>query len=54
MRRLLIPVFLAGIAFAQVKVANPGFEVGELGGVPTGWYVPSAVGQAGFAVKVVD
>jgi C-terminal processing protease CtpA/Prc len=54
MRHILLSLFLAGISFAQVKVANPGFEAGELGGAPTGWLVPSAVVQAGFAVKLVD
>jgi len=54
MRRILLSLFLAGISFAQVKVVNPGFEAGELGGAPTGWYVPPSLVDAGFAVKVVD
>jgi len=54
MRRILLSLLLAGVSFAQVEVANPGFEAGELGGVPTGWFVPPMVAQAGFAVKLVD
>jgi C-terminal processing protease CtpA/Prc len=54
MRRLLLSLFVAGISFAQVKVANPGFEAGELGGAPTGWFMPPEAVQAGFAVKLVD
>jgi C-terminal processing protease CtpA/Prc len=54
MRRILLLFLFAGIALAQVKVTNPGFEAGELGGVPTGWHVPPVVAQAGFAVKLVD
>ena len=43
-----------GILAAQVKVANPGFEQGQPGNVPDGWFVPSVVAQAGFAAKLVD
>jgi C-terminal processing protease CtpA/Prc len=54
MRRILLSLLLAGVAFAQAKVENPGFEQGELGSVPTGWSFPPAAAQAGFAVKLVD
>ena len=51
----LIPLLLlAGVAAAQVPPGNPGFEQVEPGGQPAAWFVPPAVSQAGFAVKVVD
>lgn len=53
MRHLAFLLFLAA-ASAQVKPANPGFEQGELGSVPTGWFVPSALAQAGFGAKLVE
>ena len=54
MRRILLSLLLAGVAFAQARVENPGFEQGELGSVPTGWRFPPVAAQAGFAVKLVD
>lgn len=54
MSRILLPFFLAGLAFSQIKVANPGFEQGELGSVPIGWSVPAVATQAGYTVKLVD
>jgi C-terminal processing protease CtpA/Prc len=54
MRRFLLFLLLAGFASAQIKVANPGFEQGELGSAPAGWIVPPAAANAGFGVKVVD
>ena len=54
MRPILLAVLLAGVASAQAKVANPAFEQGEMGGVPTGWFQPQLAGQAGFGVKLVD
>jgi hypothetical protein len=50
MRRILLFMLLTGLASAQVKVVNPGFEQGELGGVPAGWAVPPAA-SAGFGVS---
>lgn len=54
MRRIFLFLLLAGLASAQIKVANPGFEQGELGSVPTGWFVPPVATNAGFGVKLVD
>jgi C-terminal processing protease CtpA/Prc len=54
MRRILLFLLLAGLASAQVKVANPGFEQGEVGSAPAGWVVPRAGADAGFGVKLVD
>jgi C-terminal processing protease CtpA/Prc len=54
MSRILLAWLLAGVASAQVKPANPGFEEGDLGGVPKGWLLPSVVAQAGFGAKLVD
>jgi hypothetical protein len=54
MSRVLLTVLFAGILSAQVQPANPGFEEGEPGAVPTGWFVPSALAQAGFGAKLVD
>ena len=54
MKRIGYFTLLTGLAFAQAKVANPGFEQGELGGVPVGWRVPAMVAEAGFAAKLVD
>jgi C-terminal processing protease CtpA/Prc len=45
---------LAAAAFAQSKIANPGFEQGDVGSVPPGWFVPPAVASAGFGAKSVD
>jgi C-terminal processing protease CtpA/Prc len=54
MRRFLLPVLFGGILSAQVHLANPGFEEGEVGVVPTGWALPSMLAQAGFTAKLVD
>ena len=54
MHLVIVALSLAAAALAQVKPTNPGFEVGELGQVPPGWFVPQMVSQAGFAVKLVD
>src|SRR5260221_13582810 len=54
MRLIVLTVLLAGAAFAQATVANPGFEQGELGGMPTGWFAPPMAAQSGFGVKLVD
>src|SRR5882757_289136 len=54
MRHIRILLIFAAIASAQVKPTNPGFEDGELGSVPTGWFVPSALKDAGFGAKIVD
>jgi C-terminal processing protease CtpA/Prc len=58
MHRALLSILLCvvptGLAFAQVKVANPGFEQASADGVPSGWFVPPVVAEAGFKAKVVD
>jgi C-terminal processing protease CtpA/Prc len=54
MRRLLPILFVATTVFAQPKLANPGFEEGEPGAVPTGWYVPRVLSDAGFGAKLVE
>jgi CHAT domain-containing protein/uncharacterized protein HemY len=43
---------LTGVAQAQTKVANPGFEEGGVGSVPSGWIVQKLV--RGFEVKLTD
>src|SRR6476619_4640111 len=52
--RLPLILLLAATAFAQVKLANPGFEQGVPGSVPTGWIFPPVVADAGFGVKLVE
>jgi C-terminal processing protease CtpA/Prc len=52
--RTLLLLLLAGVASAQVPLANAGFEQGELGGQPAGWFMPPVAAQAGFAIKLVD
>jgi hypothetical protein len=47
-------LLLAAAAFAQSKIANPGFAQGALGSVPPGWFVPPAVAGTGFGAKSVD
>ncbi len=47
-------ILLAAVASAQVQPANPGFEQGEIGGKPAGWFMPRAASDAGFGVKLVD
>jgi len=54
MNRACLSLFLAAAAFAQTKLANPGFEQGELGSVPTGWFLPPVTASAGFGAKAVD
>jgi C-terminal processing protease CtpA/Prc len=54
MRSTFLVFLFAGLATAQVKVANPGFEQGESGGAPAGWVVPAAAANAGFGVKLED
>ena len=54
MNRVCSSLLLAGAAFAQSKPANPGFEQGDLGSVPPGWFVPPMVADAGFGAKSVD
>ena len=54
MYRAYISLFLAAAAFAQTKLVNPGFEEGELGAVPTGWFLPPMLASAGFGAKAVD
>src|SRR5271165_7079009 len=54
MKVIALVVLLGGSVFAQPKIINPGFEQGDLGGVPTGWFVPPVVSQAGFNAKLVD
>ena len=54
MHRVCLALFLATTAAAQTKLANPGFEEGELGSVPAGWFLPPVVASAGFTVKTVD
>src|SRR6266851_3458808 len=54
MRRCLLFLFLASMALAQMKVVNPGFEDGDLAGVPNGWHIPKVATDAGFTAKLVD
>src|SRR5512135_787027 len=42
----------AAHAAAQSPIRNPGFEDGQLGGMPDGWFSPPA--SQGFAVELVD
>ena len=53
-RSIVLSILLTGIALGQANVANPGFEQGELGGVPTGWFISQVAVKAGFGVKLVD
>ena len=48
--KCVLLLLLAGMAVAQTPIANPGFEQGSIGAVPTGWMstVPA------FTSKVVD
>ena len=50
---VVISLTFAAWAFGQTGVANPGFEAGEKGSVPPGWFVPAAVANAGFTATVV-
>ena len=54
MSRTILLLLLVGAVSAQVQPANPGFEQGELGVKPVGWFQPQAAAQAGFTVKLVD
>ena len=54
MNRVCLSLLLAGASFAQSKPVNPGFEQGDLGSVPIGWFVPSVVASAGFGAISVD
>jgi len=54
MRLVIAALSLGAAVLAQVKPTNPGFEVGETGEVPPGWFVPQVVSQAGFGAKLVD
>ena len=54
MHRVCLSLLLAGAAFAQTKLVNPGFEEGELDSVPAGWFLPPVVASAGFTAKAVD
>jgi len=58
MHRAWLSVFLCLVAedivLAQAKIANPGFEQGEVGSIPANWIVPSVVTDAGFTSKTVD
>jgi C-terminal processing protease CtpA/Prc len=49
-----LSILAAGVALGQANVFNPSFDQGELGGVPTGWFVPPVAVKAGFGVKLVD
>src|ERR1039457_3622685 len=40
MHRVCLSLFLAAAAFSQTTIVNPGFEEGELGSVPAGWFLP--------------
>lgn len=54
MLRTFLGLALAMAAMAQSKPANGGFEQGELGSVPAGWFAPPVATQAGFRVALVD
>ncbi|MEO8371570.1 MAG: S41 family peptidase [Candidatus Solibacter sp.] len=54
MKSVLLAILLAGAALAQSKFANPGFEQGNAGGVPTGWMLPQMLADAGFGAKTVE
>ena len=54
MKCVCLLFLLVAAAFAQPKIANPGFEQGDLGSVPPGWFVPTVVASAGFGAKSVD
>jgi C-terminal processing protease CtpA/Prc len=54
MHRVCLSLLLASAALAQQKLVNPGFEEGELGSVPAGWFLPPVVASAGFGAKAVD
>ena len=53
MRPILTALALAASAFGQNNIANPGFETGEKGAVPPGWFVPAAGANAGFTATLV-
>ncbi len=52
MRLAVLALLLAAHALAQVS--TPGFETGEVGLVPAGWFQPRVASDAGFGVKLVD
>jgi C-terminal processing protease CtpA/Prc len=52
--RTVLLLLFAGVVSGQIQPANPGFEQGELGVQPTGWFMPSVGAQAGFGIKLVD
>ncbi len=59
MRSHLVCVLLASLLFARVShaqdgIANPGFEDGNAGDVPAGWFVPAALAAVGFKAHTVD
>src|SRR5262245_11325734 len=53
MRHLLLLVCVTA-GYAQTGPANLGFEQGELGGVPTGWFVPGMLLQEGARAKLLE
>ena len=52
--RHLVFLLIVAASSAQVKPANAGFEHGDSGSVPAGWFVPSSLAQAGFGAKLVE
>lgn len=55
MHQLLVCLLLAAsTANAQTPVVNGGFEQGQTGGVPPGWFLPKMLADAGFTVRTAD
>lgn len=46
-------LFLLSAIACAAQVVNPGFEQGEIGVVPPGWYVPRGLAAAGFKAETV-
>ncbi|MFN7938053.1 MAG: S41 family peptidase [Bryobacteraceae bacterium] len=53
MTLLLLPLLALGLS-AQTPIPNSGFEEGAVGEVPTGWYVPKMLREAGFGAATTD
>src|SRR5262245_36383472 len=54
MKSVFLALLLAAPALAQSKFANPGFEQGPAGAVPSGWNLPPMLADAGFGATTVE
>jgi len=46
-------LFLFSAIVCAAQVVNPGFEQGDIGAVPTGWFVPRSLAEMGYKAELV-